>query len=90
MKEFDGTDPLSLFEFLAVFKKAMNDLGKSEGIAVRVLSYFLVDDAEDTYNIQMNSNMSHTDEQVTDTWPHVINALLETHITDDILQTAYD
>ena len=68
----------------------MNDLGKSEGIAVRVLSYFLVDDAEDTYNIQMTSSMSHTDRHETDTWPHVIKALLETQITDDMLQTAYD
>ena len=34
--------------------------------------------------------MSHTDGQETDTWPDVINALLETHITEDILQTAYD
>ena len=61
LKEVYGTDPLSLFELLEMFKKAMNDLGKSEGIAVRVLSYFLVDDAEDTYKMQMTSRMSHTD-----------------------------
>ena len=48
LKEFDIIDLLSLFESLAGFKKAMNDLGKSEGIAARVLSYFLLDDAEDT------------------------------------------
>ena len=34
--------------------------------------------------------MSQTDGQKTDTWPNLINALLETHIMDDMLQTAYE
>ena len=38
----------------------------------------------------MTSSMSHTDGQETDTWPHVINALLETQITGDMLQAAYE
>ena len=87
---FDGTDPLKLFEFLSVFKRAMNDLGKSEAVAVRGLSYFLDGDAMDTYNVQMTSDLAYVDGQETATWPHVVNSLLSTFITDDLLQTAYD
>ena len=38
----------------------------------------------------MISSISHTDSRDTHTWPHVINALLEPHITEDMLQTAYE
>ena len=73
-----------------MFKKAMKDLGKSKGIAVLFLSYFLFDDAEDTYNIQMTTSMSHTDRQEKETLPHVINSLFETHIMDYMLLIAYE
>ena len=46
LQEFDGTDPLALFEFLALFRGAMNKHRKSEAVAVRVLSSFIMDDAE--------------------------------------------
>ena len=90
LKPYDGSDPLALFEFLSIFKKAMNDLGKSEAVAVRVFSYFVTDEAEDQYDSQMTADLALSDGQATDTWPHVVNRLIHTFITDDVLQDAYN
>jgi len=87
---FDGSDPIALFEFLSLYKKAMNNLGKSEGIAVRALANLLTDDARDAYDIQVTSDFAVLDGPSTDSWPHVVQYLLETFISDDVLQQAYD
>ena len=87
---FDATDPMKLFEFLSIYKRAMNDMGKSEAVAVRALTHFLDEDAKDAYNMQMTSDLSFSDGQDVTTWSHVVNCLLSTFITDDLLQTAYN
>ena len=61
LQAFDGSDPLKLLEFLSIYKRAMNDLGNSEAVAVRALDHFLTDDAEDVYNLELTSDLGYTD-----------------------------
>ena len=90
LEVFDGSDPMKLFEFLATYKRAMDDMGKSEAVAVRALDGFLEEDSLDAYKMQMTSDISFVDGQDTTTWPHVVNCLLSTFITDELLQSAYN
>ena len=44
LKKIDGSDPIRLIEFLPVFKRAMDGMGKNGGVAVRIVSYLLEDE----------------------------------------------
>ena len=90
LKNIDGSDPIRLLEFLSVFKRAMDNMGKNEGVAVRIVSYFLEDEMESAYDSHMTTDCAATDGQDTTTWPYVVHMLIDTFITDDILQEAYD
>ena len=85
---FDGTDPIELLEFLSTYKKAMNGMQKSEAIAVRALTYFLEGVADEAYETHMSPGVGGDDD--TCTWPHVVHMLLDTFLTDENLQIAYD
>ena len=90
LKKIDGSDPIRLIEFLSVFKRAMDGMGKDEGVAVRVVSYFLEDELENAYDSHMTIDCASTDGQDTTTWPHLVHMLLDNFISDDFLQEAYD
>lgn len=87
---FDGADPIELLNFLATFKEACDALATSEAIGVRVLAYFLKDDAKDTYQQQTSPGTNIPGRELEASWPFVINALLRRFLSDDVLQEAYD
>lgn len=90
MGVFDGSDPMELLSFLATFKKAMDGLSKSEAVAVRVLAYFLADDAKDAYQSQMSPGALDQGTAFSMSWPYVVHMLIKRFLTDDVLQESYD
>ncbi len=90
MEKFDATRPIKLLDFLATFKEAVDALGKSEAVAVRVLAFFLEGDAKDAYMAQMAPGTRSRGTPLSMTWPYVINMLLERFLSDDVLEEAHD
>ena len=87
---FSGEEPMELLNFISMFKEAMDSLGKCEGIAVRVLAYYLTDDARTAYENQVTPGTVISDSGLNSTWPHVVHMFLVRYLTDEILQKAYD
>ena len=55
---FSGEDPITLLPFLATFRDVMNDHHKTEGAAVRILPYFLIDRASRAYHSHMSQKFN--------------------------------
>lgn len=50
---FSGLEPIELISFLETIKESIEALGKSEVVAVRILSYFPSEDSKDAYQAQI-------------------------------------
>ena len=86
---FDGTVPIELLPFLTTFSKALFKMNKSEGVAVRVLSYFLRDEALGVYETQSSPGSYDLHNELHATYPYVVQSLIEHFLTDDVLQDAH-
>ena len=87
---FSGEDPISLLPFLATFRNVMNDLHKTEGAAVRILSYFLTKPASDAYAAHMSQKFNMGSKPYVGTYPCVVDMLVRKYVSDEVLQKAYD
>ena len=87
---FSGEDPIALLPFLATFRNVMNDLHKTEGAAVRILSYFLTKPASDSYVAHMSQKFNQDSKPYVGTYPCVVDMLMRKYVTDEVLQKAYD
>lgn len=87
---FSGEDPITLLPFLATFRAVMNDHQKTEGAAVRILSYFLTDRASRAYTAHMSQKFNMGSKPYVGTYPCVVNMLIRTYVSDEVLQKAYD
>jgi len=90
LKPFTGSNPIDLLGFLSQMRDGMNTLGVCEGVAVRVLHYFLEGDARNFYASQTSPGVLSSDATRQYTWPHVINSLIKRYLQDDTLQVAYE
>ena len=90
LEPYDGSDPVGLIDFLCNIKDGVDSLGKSEAVAVRVLSYFLIGPAKDAYTSQVSPSTKKNVSPLSGTWPFVVNALLERFLTRDVLREAHD
>jgi len=87
---FSGENPITLLPFLATFREVMNDLHKTEGAAVRILSYFLTERASDAYAAHMSQKFNMGSKPYVGTYPCVVDMLIRKYVSDEILQKAYD
>ena len=87
---FSGEDPITLLPFLATFRDVMNDHHKTEGAAVRILPYFLVDRASRAYHSHMSQKFNMGSKPYVGTYPCVVDMLIRKYVSDEVLQKAYD
>ena len=90
LEPFDGTNPIDLIDFLCNIKEGMDSVGKSEDVAVRVLSYLLTGAPKDTYTGQVSPATKKRVSPLAGTWPFVVNALIRRFLTRDVLREAHD
>ena len=90
LKVFDGFQPIKLFDFLTTMKEALNGFGKSEAIGVRLLAFYLSEDAKSVYEAQVNPGTASRTAMLNATWPYVINAMIRRFLTEEVLQEAFD
>ena len=90
LEPFDGSEPIDLIDFLCTMKEGMDALGKSEAVAVRVLSYFLTGAPKDVYVGQVSPSTKKRVSPLAGTWPFVVHALLQRFLTRDVLREAHD
>ena len=88
--KFDGSEPIAFLNFITTFREALNGFNLSEGIGVRMMSYFLELDAETAYETQVSPGTVVEGSAMAGTWPHVVNMFLQRYLTDEVLQAAYD
>lgn len=88
--QYDGTEPIQLLSFLHKFVEAVNAMSVAEAAAVRLLSYFLVGSAKDTYSEQASPGTTARDAPLRASWPFVVHALLARFLSDDVLQDAHE
>lgn len=79
-----GFGLIELLSFLANMKEFLDALGKSEGGPVRVLPYFIGDDAKDVYPVQISTGTRT--QAIETTWPYVLNSSIRRLLTDYVLQ----
>ncbi len=90
LKPFDGKKPISILGFLSDLCTAFDTLGVCEGVAVRVLHFFLDGEARTFYRSQTAPGVSSFDAGRFYTWPHVVDGMLKRYLHDDVLQAAYE
>ena len=84
---FSGRQPAKLITFLKQFGSACNDMGYYEALAVRMLSFFLEDDAHRFYTSLSSSALRR---KGIVTWPNIVHQLLKRYCTEDVLSKAYE
>jgi hypothetical protein len=61
-QKFTGHDPVAVIRFLEEFKNACDDNGLSEGAALYIFQYFLVDPAKKSLRLFLRTNASNRDQ----------------------------
>lgn len=83
--EFNGDEPLEILKFLGEFKNACDNVGVSEGAAVRLLPMMMKGSARKGYENFLN----RARRSKTDFYPHAIQYLLETYAEERSLEEEY-
>ena len=89
---FSGDDPIAIIDFLQRFKIACDQNGFSEGAAMWLFQFYLKGQAATLLHSRMQGNTMAVEEDQTEmlrTYPEVVNYLLETYATDEVIQEAY-
>lgn len=85
---FDSFDPISIISFLSAFKLACDTNGVHEGAAMWLLHFFMKKPAAAALNSRISlpskSHRRHKEGTLT-TYCEVVNYLLETYATDDVI-----
>lgn len=95
MDTFSGTQPITLLAFIATIRETLRTICASEAADVRVLVYYLSDEAQDVQEEQLSSATDNPEEDLYGEisvckWSDIIDALLRRFLTDDILKESYD
>jgi hypothetical protein len=61
-QKFNGHDPVAVIRFLEEFKNACDDNGLSEGAALYIFQYFLVDPAKKSLRLFLRTNANNRDQ----------------------------
>ena len=86
---FSGIPAINLLSFLRTFVRAMVHRNQPEAVAANLLPLYTTDDANRVVSRcihqydAVNNPYSHT-------YPHMVHALIERYLTDDVLQEAED
>ena len=87
---FSGKEALKIFSWLRKFKKACDDNGVSEGMALYAVPHFLSGDAEMRYTRALPDAGSVAGGAAITTYPEAINWFLETYAEPHTLALAQD
>ena len=87
-KKYDGTDPVSLLQFLSSFKAAADINGISEGAARLILPNFVTGKASTTFTASVHADAVHEDSGAIKTYGDAISWLLRTYAKDRYIQNA--
>ena len=88
---FGGQDPIAMLEFLARFKMACDHNGVSEGAAVWCFQFYLTGQVHALLQSRLHGKtMAFDSEQrvLPETYAEVVNFLLRTYATDDVISEA--
>ncbi|CAN8070208.1 unnamed protein product [Agarophyton chilense] len=89
---FTGTDPIAKTEFLQKFKLACDQNGFFEGAAMWLFQFYLKVQAYYLLQGRILGNtlaMDGDGTEMLESYPEVVNFLLETYATDEVIQEAY-
>ena len=88
---FSGQDPIAVLGFLARFKMACDHNGITEGAAVWCFQFYLTGQAHALLQSRLNGNTMAVDveqRELLETYPEVVNFLLRTYATDEVIAEA--
>ena len=88
---FSGQDPIAVLGFLARFKMACDHNGISEGAAVWCFQFYLTGQAHALLQSRLHGNTMAVDaeqRELLETYPEVVNYLLRTYATDEVISEA--
>ena len=90
---FNGSDPVSIINFLSTFQTACNTNGVHEGAAMWIFQFFLKDAAKAlvksrTTATKKKRRKSSSADRLT-SYSEVVHFLLKTYATDEVLAEAY-
>ena len=91
-RTFDGNDQITVLGFLAKFRDACDINHLSEGVAMWCFQFFLSGQAEALLQSRLAGGSMAVDVEQEDllrTYPQVVNFLLRTYATDEIIAEAY-
>ena len=83
-REFDGSQPLKIFQFLKTVQKFCNENKIAEGAALQLLPSLLSGEAADEFD--KNRNLSDDPTEDIQSYPQAINFLLSTYAKDLYLE----
>lgn len=83
----DPSNPISIINFLVTSKQACDSNGIHEGATVWLVKHFVNKStvASLAPRVFLNSNLSCKREGMLSSWKEVVNHLLETYATDDVI-----
>ena len=90
IENFSGRQPVKLITFLKQLVVAFEDMDVYEGLAVRMISFFLEEDAHRFYTSLTSSAIRRQGPRVGITWPVLVHELLKRYCTEDVLAKAYE
>ena len=84
---FEGSKPIKLLSFLKLVKESFDDTRISEGLAVRVLAPLLQGGSRSFYYKRRGTGAisSAAKQSSKSSWPHMVAALLQRYLTEDVL-----
>ena len=89
---FDGSEPITLLQFLRALQEWLNTLRAPEGTAVRTMAFLLRGDAKNFYESRSQSPTQnkggYTMRELTR--PRMVHAFIARYLTDEHLRTAYE
>ena len=91
LANFSGRAPSKLLSFLKQFQAACDNMGIHEGLAVRVVSFFLEEEAYRFYGTLASAGLRRVGGATNGTaWPQFVHRMLKRYCTEDVLSVAYD
>ena len=87
---FDGSKPIKLLSFLKLVKESFDDARIPEELAVPVLAHLLEGSARSFYYTRSGTGAipSSAKRSSKFSWPHMVAALLQRYLTEDVLHQA--
>lgn len=82
VRKFDGTDPISVLQFLAKFKRAADNNAIPEGGAKLVLRNFLEGRVAYAFEASLDIDVVSSDSSGIRSWPEAVHWLLQTYAKD--------